>query len=181
MPRIYLARTWRTPRLLLVLFTLESALTIAALALFGIASPNLYRTKLWADGYSLGYNSSPDEVLLAAANHKSFSIPLCWSQFTTTWNMVISVLSMFILIVKVVMWVMKVFWPVVGVAVHAALLAVYAFGLHAQLGSDTSDPLHENRGVPWYLTKSCKLVREQGHYGYCMQARASLAVTVLMV
>jgi len=181
LPRIYLARTWRTPRLMLALFTLESALTIAALALFGIASPDLYRTKLWADGYALGYNSSPDEVLLAAANHKSFSVPLCWSQFTTTWNMVISVLSMFMLIVKVVMWVMKIFWPAVSVAIHAALLAVYAFSLHAQFGSDTSDPQHENRGVPWYITKSCGLVSEQGHYGYCMQARASLAITVLML
>jgi len=182
LPRVYLARTWRTPRVLLALFTLESALTIAALALFGIADPDLYRTKLWADGYALGYNSSPDGALLAAANHVAFSTPLCWSQFMTTWNMVISVLSMFILLVKVVMWVMKVFWPLTSVVVHAALFALYVVSLHAQLAEDVSDPLQENRGVPWYLRRNaCGLVREQGHYGYCMQARASVAVTVLMV
>ncbi|GAB7345408.1 hypothetical protein MBLNU457_3747t1 [Dothideomycetes sp. NU457] len=180
--RVYLARSWRTPRLLLALLSLETALTIAALALFGIADPDLYRTKLWADGYLLGYNSSPDGALLAAANHVSFSTPLCWSQFTTTWNMVISVLSMFILLVKVVMWVMKVFWPLVSVGVHAAVLALYVVSLHAQLARDVSDPLHENRGVPWYLRRgACGLVETQGHYGYCMQARASVAVTVLMV
>lgn len=182
LPRVHLARTWRTPRLLLGLFTLETALTIAALALFGIADPDLYRTKLWADGYALGYNSSPDGALLAAANHVPFSTPLCWSQFMTTWNMVISVLSMFILLVKVVMWVMKILWPLASVVVHAAMLALYVVSLHAQLAKDVSDPLHENRGVPWYLRSgACGLVREQGHYGYCMQVRASVAVTVLMV
>ena len=62
------------------LFSLEFLLTVAMLALFGIADPNTYRTKLWQDGSDQGYNSNPNEILYSYANYRPISVPLVWSQ-----------------------------------------------------------------------------------------------------
>jgi len=179
--RFYVAHKWRHPRALIALLVLETPLTIATLALFGIASPNLYRTKLWADGYANGYNSSPNQVLYDFANHRTPVTPLCWSSFVTEWNLVISVLSMFILLAKTAAHVMNVFWPLISLFVGAVEVALYAVSLHAQTAKDLSDPAHLQRGPPWYITKSCSVVHEVSNLGYCRQAKASFAVTICMV
>lgn len=75
-----LLRRWRSPRLIIILFLLELIVAIPALALFGIADPNLYRTKLWQDGADNGFNSAPSEILYAYANHRPIAVPLVWSQ-----------------------------------------------------------------------------------------------------
>ena len=63
-----------------VLITIEGALTVALLALFGIAAPNLYRTRLWQDGSDNGFNSNPNAALYAAANYRAYKTPKPWSQ-----------------------------------------------------------------------------------------------------
>lgn len=65
---------------MLALMVIEFPFTIAALTLFSIASPDLYRTKLWQDGADNGFNSSPIEILYSYANYKPISPPLVWSQ-----------------------------------------------------------------------------------------------------
>lgn len=67
------------PRIVYFLMILEFPFTVANLALFGIASPNLYRTILWAEGGKLGFNSDPSTVLYAAANYRPVHTPLVWS------------------------------------------------------------------------------------------------------
>ena len=62
-----------------VLFALEIPLTIAALALFGIADPDLYRSKLWQNGSNQGFNSDPSSILYAFANYRPAKVPLVWS------------------------------------------------------------------------------------------------------
>lgn len=57
----------------------ELPFTVANLALFGIASPNLYRNILWRVGGELGFNSKPDTVLYAYANYRPVDTPLVWS------------------------------------------------------------------------------------------------------
>lgn len=73
-------RQWRTPKVLVGLFVIELPLSIAALALFGIAQPDLYRTKFWQEGSDQGWNSNPNQLIYAAANYKSINAPLPWSQ-----------------------------------------------------------------------------------------------------
>lgn len=73
-------RQWRTPKILISLFILELPLSVAALALFGIAHPDLYRTRFWQEGSDHGWNSNPNQRIYAYANYKSFSTPLPWSQ-----------------------------------------------------------------------------------------------------
>jgi len=73
-------RRWRSRRFIILLLVLELALSVPALALFGIADPDLYRTKLWQAGASAGFNSAPSEILYAYANHRPIPVPLVWSQ-----------------------------------------------------------------------------------------------------
>ena len=73
-------KQWRTPKLLVGLFIFELPLSIAALALFGIAQPNLYRTRFWQEGSDHGWNSNPNQIIYAYANYKPISAPLPWKQ-----------------------------------------------------------------------------------------------------
>nr|OQO28280.1 hypothetical protein B0A51_03899 [Rachicladosporium sp. CCFEE 5018] len=178
--RLFVTRRWRMPKAMLALMVLEFPLTVAALALFGIADPNLYRTKLWQNGADQGFNSSPIMILYAFANYKPIAVPLVWSSFMTTWNVIISVLSMFILLVKSVMWVMHIFIPLVSLVVHGTLIALYAIAIRNQSAPDLLDPDHPAKGLPWYLSKGCSYAT-QANKGYCMQARASFGVTCVML
>ena len=78
--RFFVARRWRIRWLFFALMGLEIPLTIALLALVGIADPNTYRTKLWQDGADNGFNSDPSEILYAYANYRPISVPLIWSR-----------------------------------------------------------------------------------------------------
>jgi len=74
-----ITRRWRWSRALYVLFALETPFTIAILALFGIAAPNLYRTLLWQEGSDHGWNSDPKDELYTLANYKPYTRPVVWS------------------------------------------------------------------------------------------------------
>ena len=76
---VYVAHRWRFPKVFYGLVALEIPLTIALLALFGIADPDTYRTKLWQDGSDRHFNSNPNEVLYAYANYQPIHTPLVWS------------------------------------------------------------------------------------------------------
>lgn len=73
-------REWRTPKVPLFLFAAEIPFTVAALALYGIADPDLYRTLLWKEGAKHGWNSDPIEILYAYANYKPINVPTPWNQ-----------------------------------------------------------------------------------------------------
>lgn len=98
----------------------------------------------------------------------------------TTYNVVISVLSMFVMLLKAIMFVLHTWIPLLSVLVHAALVAVYAVAVRNQSASDMSDPSKPSPGLPWYLSKGCSYATK-GNHGYCMQARASYALTIVMM
>ncbi|KAI9724892.1 MAG: hypothetical protein M1812_000168 [Candelaria pacifica] len=179
---MFIPRQYRTPKVLYGLFALEFPLTVAVLALYGIAAPDLYRTKLWQDGADNGFNSNPSQVIYSYANYQPVSkTPLVWSSFLTNYNVVIAVLSMFLMLVKGIMFITRVFPPLLSVLVHAALTALYAFSVHAQVSKDLNDPKHPQNGPPWYLTKSCSVSFKPANVGYCQQAKATFAVTVIVL
>lgn len=79
--QFFLSRRWKPNKWpFFVLVGFELPLNVALLALFGIASPNTYRTKLWQDGADNGFNSSPSTGLYAAANYRPYTTPKVWSQ-----------------------------------------------------------------------------------------------------
>ncbi|KAF2837811.1 hypothetical protein M501DRAFT_1025117 [Patellaria atrata CBS 101060] len=178
---VFIQKKWRFPKFVWGLVILEFPLTVAALALFGIASPNLYRTKLWQEGADLGFNSDPSIILYAYANYKPIDTPVVWSKFMTQFNLIISVLSMFILLVKTTMYVMHTFIPLISFLVHGLLVGLYAYSVYMQSAPDKSDPKHPSNGPPWYVTKSCSLSSTDEIEGYCEQAKASFYVTCVML
>ncbi len=75
------SRSHTTSRVVLVLLLIELVLSIPALALFGIAAPNTFRTALWKDGGLNGFNSDPVQILYAYANHRPLpQTPMVWHQ-----------------------------------------------------------------------------------------------------
>jgi hypothetical protein len=170
---------WRMPRVLLALCVLEFPLTVACLALYGIADPDTYRTALWQEGANNGWNSDPSIILYAISNYRPIPVPTPWAQFITDYNVVIVVLSMFILLAKCVMYITDVLPPIASAVLHALLISLYAYSISQQAGSDMSDPTRPSK-IPWYITRSCGPPVSPANQGYCMQAKASFGVAVAL-
>lgn len=100
----------------------------------------------------------------------------------TEYNVAISILSMFIMLTKATMYVLHTWLPILSVFVHAVLIAIYAIAVRNQATPDLSDMKAPNlsKNLPWYLEKGCSFATQQNH-GYCMQARASFAVTCVLL
>ncbi|OCK81707.1 hypothetical protein K432DRAFT_381065 [Lepidopterella palustris CBS 459.81] len=181
MGRIFFPKQWRLSKVIWALLILEFPFTVANLALFGIASPNLYRTILWQEGGEHGFNSDPSTILYAYANYQPVKIPVVWSSFNTQFNLVIGVLSMFIYLTKFTMFILHVFYPIVSLFTHFLLVALWAVSVHVQTAPDTIDPKRINNGAPWYITKNCDISSTKLIKGYCMQAKSAFAVSVVML
>ena len=100
----------------------------------------------------------------------------------TQFNVIISVLSMFILLVKSTMFVLHSFLPILSIVVHAVLVALYAVAVRNQSTPDLSNKKVKflSKNLPWYLSKGCSYATD-ANKGYCMQARASFAVTCVIL
>ena len=74
-------RPWRARKPLFWLMLFELLGLIPILVLFGIAQPDLYRSTLWRIGFENQFNSNPNMILYAYANHRPLpEIPFVWSQ-----------------------------------------------------------------------------------------------------
>jgi len=177
----HISRKWKLPKVFWALVVLEVAGSVAVLALFGIASPNLYRTRLWQAGSDHGFNSSPKQILYAYANHRPIpSTPFVWSQALTDFNVAISVLSLFIMIVKVILFALHIWLPILSAITNAVLVGLYAASIYGQAGPDNSDPRRPSNSA-WYITKSCDFASHLGARGYCLQAKGAFAATIIMM
>jgi len=160
---------------------LELGGSVAALAMFGIADPNLYRTKLWQIGADNGFNSSPSTILYAYANYRHIpSIPFVWSNTITDFNVAISVLCTFIMLVKWVMFVLHIWYPLLATVINAIITALWVVSIYGQAGPDHSDPKHPS-SIAWYINKSCSFAKPTGNEHYCLMAKGTFAVTVVMM
>ncbi|GBF60134.1 hypothetical protein TMEN_2538 [Trichophyton mentagrophytes] len=177
----FLPRKYWSPLAFKILVACELPLSVGILTLTGIAAPDLYRTKLWQDGADNGFNSSPDEKVYAFANYRPYTTPRPWSPFTTNFNLVITVLSLFFLLTKTPMFVMHVFYPPLSLLVHSICVLLYSVAAAFQAASDTSDPKHPQNGPPWYITKNCNVASLHINVNYCKQAKATFALTIVMI
>lgn len=99
----------------------------------------------------------------------------------TNYNLVIGVLSTFLLIVKFPVHCMHLFFPPIGAFIHGAIMVLYVVSARYQAGNDMSDPKHPQPGPPWYITKSCSVAAHKSNIGYCEQAKALFAVSIVMM
>jgi hypothetical protein len=99
----------------------------------------------------------------------------------TKYNLVIVVLSMFMLLCEGCMIFVHVLWPIINLCIHLLKIGLFAFSIYGQTAPDTIDPLHENHGVPWYIKYNCNVSYFKSDVGYCRQAKAWFYVSVFML
>jgi hypothetical protein len=155
--------------------------TVAVLALFGIQQPNTIRTQLWQAGNDLGFNSSPNVILYAYANNDPMpTLPFVWSQTITDFNVAISVISLFVLLVKVITFIMHVWYPLISLLVSVSLTAMYAASIYGQAGPDYLDP-NRPSSVAWYIAKPCTVAANQNVQDSCKMAKGTFAASTIML
>lgn len=164
-----------------IMMVAELAGTVGVLVLFGIAQPDLYRTQLWRAGYELGFNSSPNEIVFAYANYDPLpKIPFVWTLTLTNFNVAISIISLFVLISKLIAFIMHLWFPLVATFFNISLVALYATSTYGQAGPDYLDP---NRPSPvaWYIAKPCSVAANTSVVKSCNMAKGTFAVTIIML
>lgn len=165
------------------LMPFELAGTVALLVLFAIAQPDLYRTQMWRIGHVWGFNSDPAIILYAKANHQPApNVPFVWSLRLTDYNVAISVLSLFVLLVKLIGFIMRVWTPILGVFFSLAMTVMYTVSVYGQMGPDYYDPAHPSP-MAWYIRYGCwpAVNFPNNALGSCRMAVGSYAVTVYML
>lgn len=98
----------------------------------------------------------------------------------TNFNVGISVLSLFVLLIKLVAFIMKVWFPVVGVFYSAVMTILYAISVYGQAGPDYADPAQPSP-VAWYIRMSCQPAAEYDAVGDCKLAKGTFGVTAYML
>jgi len=98
----------------------------------------------------------------------------------TQFNVAISVLSTFVLLLKAVLYVLRVWYPLLAAVVNAILTGLYVASMYGQAGPDMSDSRYPSK-TAWYITKSCDYAKASGYVKYCQMAKGSFACTVFMV
>jgi hypothetical protein len=98
----------------------------------------------------------------------------------TTFNMAISVTSLFILLVKMIGFIMHVWYPIVGTFFSFALIALYSTSVYGQAGPDYADPRYPSKSA-WYISKGCSAAAAWGATSDCIMAQATFGLTVFML
>lgn len=174
-------RPWKVKKTLFFLMVPELLGTVALLVLFGIEQPDLFRSQFWQIGFDNHFNSNPNMILYAYANHRPLpTIPFVWSQSLTNFNVAISIISLFVLLAKMISLIMRVFYPVFGTFVGVVMSALYCVSIYGQAGPDYADSRYPSP-TPWYLRMSCEIARPYGGFKNCQLAKATFAATVYML
>ena len=98
----------------------------------------------------------------------------------TDFNIIVSVLSMFILLIKAVLFIMHMWIPLVSLIINMIVTALWCVSVYGQAGPDYSDPEHPSK-VAWYITKSCSYAEASGNKHNCNMAKGSFAASILML
>ncbi|KAL1801408.1 hypothetical protein ACET3X_001750 [Alternaria dauci] len=92
----------RNPYLIFLGATLfDLILAIVLLSLFATIYPGRFRTPLWQEGGTKGWNSDPHQRVYDYANYrKSPPIPLIWDESCTLCNLCIAIVTLFVWLVR---------------------------------------------------------------------------------
>lgn len=81
---------------------------------------------------------------------------------------------------KLICYIMRLWYPVIGVIVNTALVALYTVSVYGQIGPDYADSRYPAPAA-WYFRRGCGLAKLYGKYRTCQVAQASLGITLLML
>lgn len=88
-------------------------------------------------------------------------------------------LSLFVLVAKLVGFIMRVWVPLMGVFFSLAMTVMYAVSVYGQMGPDYYDPDHPSP-IAWYIRYGCGPAAgfPNDAVGSCHMAQGTYAVTV---
>jgi hypothetical protein len=98
----------------------------------------------------------------------------------TDLNVAMSIISLFFLLLKLITFIMRTWFPIASAFFNLSLVALYTVGVYGQVGPDHADPDHP-AAVAWYLSHGCDLARPWGMYSSCQIAQASLFLSLYML
>lgn len=98
----------------------------------------------------------------------------------TDFNVAISIISLFTLLTKMIMFIMKYWYPLIGLFMSFAMVGLYTTSVYGQAGPDRADPRYQSSS-PWYLRLSCDVAEPYGAEMKCMMAKGTFAATVIML
>lgn len=175
----------------------EFVLATCLLAIFVSAYPDRYRTALWHEGGSKGWNSDPSYRIYLWANYKDVPpMPLIWDE---RWSSLkfntrdsakndyrSTQYSLCIAIVTMILWFVRLFIRGRTLDVYGAvvsnmlydmmLIALWSYSAVIQSSGDYSDPQHIALR-PWYLERRCTEVWSNNVAG-CRAAKASFGMAL---
>ncbi|KAH7256666.1 hypothetical protein BKA59DRAFT_507580 [Fusarium tricinctum] len=175
-PRLARKATWW-------LMPFELMGTVAALVIFGISQPDLYRTDMWQIGWQHDppLNSNPAMILYAYANHRPLpKVALVWTRTFTDFNVAISVISLFFLLGKLTAFIMRCWYPIFATFINVCMVALYTVCVYGTIGPDYADSRYP-APVAWYYRIGCDIAKPYGKYKSCMIAKYSLVIAVYML
>lgn len=98
----------------------------------------------------------------------------------TNFNVAISITSLFVLLGKMIMTIMKLYYPILGLVLSMCLTAMYAVSVYGQMGPDYLDPTHPSP-MAWYIRYSCSVADGYKVGKHCVMAKATFGVTIYMM
>ncbi|KZM24850.1 hypothetical protein ST47_g4026 [Ascochyta rabiei] len=166
-----------------IAISFEFVLATSLLALFASAYPDRFRTMLWRDGGSKGWNSDPSYRTYLYANYQAMPpMPLIWDERSTQYNLCIAIVTMVLWFVRLCIRgrTLDVYSAVVSnVLYDIILIALWSYSAVVQFSGDFSDPKHISLR-PWYFDHGCSEAWPSNR-GACEAAKASFGLTVFAV
>lgn len=91
-------------------------------------------------------------------------------------------LSLFVLLAKLIAFIMKLWYPIVGVLFSTGMSVVYAVSVYGQMGPDYYDPLRPSP-MAWYIRMGCWPAQGFSNNAVrsCQLAKGTFAMTVYML
>lgn len=179
-----IGRRWpfKKTRYMWLLMFIELIVLIPNLVLHGLAHPDTWRTTMWEIGYENGWNSDPRMIIYAAANYRPEpTIPFVWSKLLTVFTVAITIVTLFTLLLRIVLFIMKVFYPIISLFCFTGLVTVWTISIYGQMGPDHADPDRPS-SIAWYITRSCDAAGGRFRAEKeCKMAKAAFAISVLML
>ena len=111
---------------------------------------------------------------------RNYVIILTGARSLTELNVAISVMSLFFLLTKLIMYIMNIWFPIVSLFVNIAMVALYAVSAYGQIGPDYTDSRYPAPAA-WYFRYGCSLAKQYNAYTNCQLAQSSLGLTLYMM
>ncbi|OAL43481.1 hypothetical protein IQ07DRAFT_293628 [Pyrenochaeta sp. DS3sAY3a] len=146
----------------------ELLFSVTLLILFACAYPDRFRTALWQDGGTKGWNSDPHERVYYYANYREAPpIPWLWDESSSLCYLAIAAFTVFVWIVR---------FNVNVFVYDAVLFALWSYSVAGQNSGDFSDTMHVSIR-PWYLERGCGDALEKNRCA-CNVARVSYWISI---